>query len=130
MTEQNLNTDWILESLSKEILSGNQVADILDNPKVFPTELIEKLSLETALKYWYGHIDYRDGDCIINNIYTFWVTKDYYINYEFSDIAWECYDAFDSGEYYRENDDRSIDPAEKYTKPLIERFLKKRQQII
>ena len=127
MTEKYINTDTILAKLSKEILSGNQVAVILNNPQDFPTVLIEKLSLETALKYWHGQIDYEDGDCTMNNLFNFWITKEYYENYEFSDIAWECYDAFDSGEFYRENDDRSIDPAEKYTKPLIERFLKKRQ---
>ena len=131
MTEQNSNTDKILAQLSKEILSGKQVADIFDNPRDFPTGLVEKLSLETALKYWHGQIEYRDGDCIMNNIYTFWITNEYYIkNYEFSDIAWECYDAFDAGEFYRENDDRRIDPAEKYTKPLVERLLKKRKQLI
>lgn len=129
--EQNSNTDKILAELSKEILSGNQVADILNNPKDFPTGLIEKLSLETALKYWNGQIDYREGDYIMNNIYAFWVSNEYYVqNCKFSEIAWECYEAFDAGEYYRENIDRRVDPAEKYTKPLVERLLKKRPQRI
>jgi hypothetical protein len=37
--------------------------------------------------------------------------------------------AFDAGEYYRETDDRSIDPSEKYTRPLIEILLRKRKEI-
>ena len=131
MTELNSNTEKILNELSKEILSGNQVADILNNPKEYPTELIEILSLETALKYWNGKMDYEEGDCIVNNIYTFWVTNEYYFkNYGFSDIAWECFNAFDSGEYFRKEDDENIDLAEKYTKPLIENLLRKRKQII
>ncbi len=28
----------------------------------------------------------------MNNIYAFWVSNEYYVkNWEFSDIAWECY---------------------------------------
>jgi hypothetical protein len=126
VTEENLNTDKILN----DILSGNKVADILRNPKEFPAALIEKLSLETALKYWNGQINYSDGDYIMNHLHGFWLSNEnYFKKNAFAGIALECYEAFDAGEYYRENDDRSIDPAEKYTKPLIEAFLKK-QQII
>lgn len=50
-------------------------------------------------------------------------------NYEFPTIAWECYLAFDSGEYCRQEDSKSVDPAEKYIKPLIEELLKKRNLI-
>jgi len=131
VTRLNSNTEKILAELSKAILSGNQVADILNNPKEFPTELIETLSLETGLKYWNKEMDYEYGDCIMNNIYTFWISNEYYSKYfEFPDIAWECYYAFDAGEYYREDDDRSIDPAEKYTRPLVETLLRKRKQIV
>ena len=131
MSEENPNIEKILNELSKENLSGTQVSEILHNPKEYPTELIEKLSLETALKYWNGKMDYEDGDCIMNNIYAFWVTNEYYFkNYGFSEVAWECYDAFDSGEYYRKEDTENIDPAEKYTKPLIENLLRKRKKVI
>lgn len=130
MTESNSNFENILKELSKEISDKKLVAHILNNPKEFPTELIEKLSLETALKYWNGKMSYEDGDCIMNNIYSFWIMNEYYFkNYGFSDIAWECYDAFDSGEYYRKEDAENIDPAEKYTKPLIEDLLRKRKKI-
>jgi hypothetical protein len=123
---ENINTDKILT----DILSGIDIADIFKNPIEFPTELIEKLSLETALKYWKGNIDYSDGDSIMNHLYGFWLSDEkFYKNYGFSEIAWECYEAFDAGEYYREDDDKNIDPAEKYTKPLIEELLKKRQII-
>ena len=131
MRKENLNIEKILSELSKENLSGNQVSEILNNPKEYPTELIEELSLETALKYWNGKIEYEAGDCIMNNIYTFWVTNKYYFeNYGFSNAAWECYEAFDSGEYYRKEDGENIDPAEKYTKPLIGNLLRKRSIII
>ena len=131
MAELNINTEKMLLELSKEILSASKVADIFNNPKDPPIELIEKLSLETALRYWNMQILYEDGDCIMNNIYGFWVTNDYYLhNYNFPDIMWECYNAFDAGEYYRENDDKSIDPAEKYTRPLVKTLLIKRKLIV
>lgn len=130
VTEQNSSIEGILTALSKKILSREQVSNILDNPAEFPVELIKDLSVATALKYWNGQIDYGDGDCIMNNLFMFWTTNQYYFeNYAFTDIAWECYDAFDSGEYYRENDDRSVDPSEKYTRPLIEILLRKRKLI-
>jgi hypothetical protein len=55
--------------------------------------------------------------------------EDYVKNHGFSGIAWECYNAFDSGEYYRKEDEPNIDPAEKYTKPLIQAILKDRKLI-
>jgi flagellar biosynthesis component FlhA len=42
----------ILKKLSKELLSGKEVAELLDNPKDFPIKLVENLSIETALNYW------------------------------------------------------------------------------
>ena len=120
----------ILEKLSKELLSGPEVAEIFGDPKVYPTKLIEDLSIETAKRYWKGEIDFGDGDCIMNNLQSYWVTNDDFVkHFEFGRIAWECYEAFDAGEYLRSTDDSEIDPAEKYTKPLIERLLR-REKIV
>ncbi|WP_158837848.1 hypothetical protein [Polaribacter sp. L3A8] len=127
----NPNIEVILNGLSKVHLSGNQVTEILNNPKEFPTELVEKLSIKTALKYWNGEMEFKDGNYIMNNIYSFWTSNEYYFkNFKLSDISWECFNAFDSGEYYRKEDAKNIDPAEKYTKPLIENLLRKRKLII
>ena len=72
MINFNANMENILYELSRKDLNENQVADIFNNPIVFPAELIEKLSIETALKYWDGKITYNEGDRIINRIYDFW----------------------------------------------------------
>ena len=62
----------------------------------------------------------------MNFLYDFWVlNENYFANYVFSEVALECYEAFDSGEYYHDGDERSIDPVEKYTKPKIENLLKR-----
>ena len=120
----NFEMNNISRKLSQEILNGNDVSEILGNPKEFPTELIEKLSIQTATEYWNGKIDFDDGYCIMNNLQTFWVTNDYFFkNFGFGKIAWKCYEAFDSGGFLRPTDNSNIDPAEKYSKPLIEKLL-------
>lgn len=90
--EQGSNTGQILADLTREVLRGDHAASIRNYPRKFPTELIEKLSLATALKHWNGQINYRDGDGIMNTIYTFLITnEDYVKKYNFPDIFWECY---------------------------------------
>ncbi|WP_053978616.1 hypothetical protein [Mangrovimonas xylaniphaga] len=114
----------ILKKLSKEILSGLEVSVILDNPKEFPSELIKKISIETAKQYWNGEIDFAQGDYIMNNLQSFWVTNDYFFkNFGFGKIATDCYKAFDAGEYPRPNDDINNAPDEKYSKSLIKKLL-------
>ena len=120
----------ILDKLSKESLSGTEVSEILGNPTDFPTELVENLSLKTAVEFWNGKMDYEDGDCIMNNLYSFWITNTHYVqNFGFGKIAWTCYEAFDAGEYLRPTDEPDTDPVEKYTKPIIEQLLSELKEI-
>lgn len=125
MNDLGLNINSILDKLSREQLNGNVVADILGKPKSFPTELVEKLSIEAALKYWNGDIDFADGDCIMNNLYSYWQLNPLHFESEgFSKLSMDCYEAFDAGEYRREEDGPEVNPEEKYTKPTIEEILK------
>ncbi|MEP3209746.1 MAG: hypothetical protein ABJN95_11175 [Maribacter sp.] len=125
MTKSDLNTDNILDQLSEKQLDGNVVADILNKPRKFPTELIEKISIETALKYWNGDIDFADGTCIMNNLYFYWQLNPLHFESEgFSKLSMDCYEAFDAGEYRREEDGPEVNLGEKYTKPIIEEILK------
>ena len=131
MTEQDSTIEKILVELSKGILGADQVSGILNDPAEFPTALIDKLCLATALNYWTGQINFQDGDYIVNNLFLLWMHNESYFNHhKFPDIAWECYNAFDAGEFYRENDDRYIDPPEKYTRPLVENLLREQNQIV
>lgn len=130
MININSNTEKILDELSKGILSIAEIVYLFNDSKDFPKELIEELSLATALKYWNGQLSYQDGDMIMNNLFIGCIhNQTDFENYHFPTTAWECYLAFDSGEFYRPNDDKSVDPAEKYTKPLVEELLKKRNII-
>jgi hypothetical protein len=121
MNKSNFNIEEILE----KVLKGVEFDDILNTPEEYPLDLMEKTSIETSLKYWNGDFDFYQGDLIMNSVYGFWLYTDNYVNnYDFSEILWECFNAFDSGEYHREEDDKNIDPAEKYTKPRIGNLLK------
>ena len=64
-----IDIDHILHQLSKGMLNADEVADILHHPVEYPKMLIEKLSTETALRYWNEEINYKAGDYIMNNIY-------------------------------------------------------------
>jgi len=120
----------LLKKLSEELLSGQEVGEIFGDPKDFPTELVENISIETALNYWNGKMEFEEGDCIMNNLQGFWVTNDRFVqNFGFGKISWACYEAFDAGEYIRRTDNPDIDPAEIYTKPLIEKLLKEIKKI-
>lgn len=128
MNEQIRATEAILADLSKGILNCDQINDILKHPFEFPTKLIEEISIATALKYWHRQLSYSEGDRIMNNLFIYWTASDF-ADKNHCVFAWECYLAFDSGEFYRENDDKTIDPSEKYTRPLIETLLKNNKRI-
>ena len=130
MIEQSSDKEEILKALSKKILNVNEIGNILSNSDSLPTNLVEELSLAAALSYWNGQISYREGDCIMNNLFIYWSTNDSFSEqFEFPAAAWECYEAFDSGEFYRDKNEDSSDPSVKYTKPLVESMLKKRNLI-
>ncbi|RZJ54055.1 MAG: hypothetical protein EOO44_06365 [Flavobacterium sp.] len=126
MIDKNLTAEKVMN----ELLIGNKLVNILNNPREFPSELIENLSIMVALKFFRNEISYEDGDQIMNNVWGFWVTNNYYIeNYPIPNNVIECYEAFDAGEYYRTDDDITVNPIEKYTRPFIEEFLKKLNKI-
>ena len=69
----------ILNKLSLELLSGKDISEILDHPKEYPIKLVEKLSIEVAKLYWNGKMSFEEGDCVMNNLQSFWVTNDYFV---------------------------------------------------
>ncbi|MGN6602754.1 MAG: hypothetical protein ACTHK8_09910 [Ginsengibacter sp.] len=54
MSEEKLQLDEKLWQLKAGPLAAEDVALILLNPAEFPAQLIEELSLKTALLYWYA----------------------------------------------------------------------------
>ncbi len=131
MQKQDPIIEEILFELSKEILCTDIIVNLFKNSQDHGTQLIEKLSLELALQFWNGQISYEEGDLIINILLSISekFNQAHFQEYEFSTIAWDCYLAFDAA-FYHKDDDQTVDPSEKYTKPQIEIILKKKKLII
>ncbi len=70
-----------------------------------------------------GNIEYYDADYVMNCLYGYWLH--YSADYGFGEIAWECFEAFDAGEYNHTGDDPDIDPVVKYTDRYIDELLNK-----
>ena len=75
MKELNFNIEYLFSELSN---TDKDIEVLLNNPTEFPTDIIEQLSIKTALSYWIGKIDYKTGDYIMNQIFGFWTTNQYY----------------------------------------------------
>ena len=131
MQNQDPIIEEILFKLSKENLNTVAIGDLFKNSQDHGTQLIEKMSLEVALQFWNGQISYQDGNMFMYLLLDIArkFNESNLNEYEFSNIAWECYLAFDDGEYYHIGDDKTVDPSEKYTKPCIEKILKKKKLI-
>lgn len=127
MNHTNIETELIFLEL---LNSDTELDIILNHPTEFPSELIEKLSILIAIKYWNKDIDYYDANEMICKIYGYWITNElFFNNYAFPDISWDCYNAFDAGEYHHKEDNEMVDPIDKYTNSEIETLLKKIQII-
>ena len=115
----------ILQSLAARSYTGAEIDELLGSPTSFPSELVEKLSIETALNFWKGLFTFDEGDYIMNNLHSYWFANEAYcLNHEFPRVAYDCYLAFDDGEHLHGSKDSSIDPVELYTKPQIKELLK------
>lgn len=64
----------------------------------------------------------------MNNLFGFW-SNGLPGNPDFPKAAWDCFSAFDEGEFYHTEDDRNVDPEEKYTRPLLEKLLQSNKLI-
>ena len=83
---------------------------------VSPGQVYDALALHLATGYAQNTLTYKFCDSAINFVMGL-------TTYDVPDFAWSVYSAFDEGEFYHDSDSRDIDPAEKYTRPWIEKIL-------
>lgn len=133
MNDKDLFIGKFLSLLSDNNFDKEIITDIFDSSVEYSIDLLDHLSLIIAIKYFNREIEFKLGDYIMNIIFfkifdilslnkstnPFSVSQN-----ELPRISRECYLAFDAGEYYRDNDDKNVDPSEKYTRPLIEELLR------
>ena len=89
------------------------------------TETFDCFGTQLAKMYDQGVLNYEFCDSLVNIAWSDWLDpfNDEKGNTWPSDF-YEVYEAFDAGEYYR-NDDKSDDPIADHTNPMIQDFLKR-----
>ena len=103
---KNLSVDLnnILESNIDIVLSDD-----------FDPEKIDNLATEVAKLYDSNKISYEEWDIIMNNIWGYYFTGDFFEEIIFPELAYNIFLAFDEWEYLK--------PVEKYTDPIIKNIV-------
>jgi hypothetical protein len=81
-------------------------------------DLYDQLAIELARGFNASELSFEFCDAVVNDIHSVIIFNDE----QRPHLFWEIYLAFDSGEYYRD-DNRDEHPAQVYTRPQIGRIL-------
>ena len=96
--------------------------EVLPISGVRPEEPHQEFCLQfaerVARRYLHRDIEFELADAAMNWLHAYCYVAENCAG-EMPPLALEIYDAFDSGEYYHNNDDRTEDPELKYTRPQI-----------
>ncbi len=96
-----------------------QIRQWSNDTNIPEVELTELLALDVAARYARNEIEYGPADWIMNNLFLAMAEDPLS---EWSDLFLDVFNAFDSGEYKRD-EDGDVEPSEKYTRPEIARIL-------
>jgi hypothetical protein len=87
------------------------------------SDLFDQMALYLARGFYSSELTFAFCDVVINDLHgVISIAKE-----ERPDLFWEVFLAFDSGEFYP-NNDRSKDPVEVYTRPMIARIISDRSE--
>jgi hypothetical protein len=84
------------------------------------SELYDRIAIYLARGFYRSKLEFTFCDGIVNDVHAV-ITK---ADERRPELFWEVFLAFDAGEFYR-NNDRSRDPVEVYTRPLIAKVVEK-----
>jgi hypothetical protein len=106
-------------------LASHEIVAYCSENELSYVQFCNELMIDLAKSYLSGKVDYSYADGVANNIHDFMMSDSYLDsnNNTLDDPAYSVYLAFDAGEYYRKDDDRSIEPDIKYTKPELEKIV-------
>jgi hypothetical protein len=82
--------------------------------------LYDALALRLALGFHGNSFDFEFCDAVVNELHGVITLR----NEERPPLFWDVFLAFDAGEFYP-NGDRTIDPVEAYTRPEIEKIVRR-----
>lgn len=83
-------------------------------------ELYDRIAIYLARGFYRSKLDFTFCDGIVNDVHAIITRADEHR----PELFWEVFLAFDAGEVYP-NNDRSRDPVEVYTRPLIAKVVEK-----
>ena len=116
----------LLDKSSEMELEPEEIVKYCDDNKLSYVDFCNMILVHLAKNYLKGKCNYSYSDGVANNIHDFMMSGHYLNanNNSLADPAYSIYLAFDAGEYYRKEDDRSVEPHVKYTKAEIEQILR------
>jgi hypothetical protein len=88
-----------------------------------PKEVTNRISLTIARRFDANEMSFDDADAVMNELWRFMVA--YIFPHPDEGLwqpAYDLYDAFDRGDY---NQDQSVDPVERYTRPWVKAILQR-----
>ena len=87
-------------------------------------ELLSAVSLFVAEQYESKASHFAEADTTINSLWAI-LFEQPASEIEIPEALQDVFDAFDQGEFHHAEDDKSIDPEEKYTLPMLRAALEK-----
>jgi hypothetical protein len=82
---------------------------------------LDEMGRAVAQGFGAGELTYQLCDDLMNHLTG--LHHDVATKQPSDSVFWQVYLAFDAGEYLHNGDERSVDPVEKYTRPLINAIL-------
>jgi hypothetical protein len=112
---QDLNE--LASAYSQQMLCPEQVAKFCQASQLTMQDFQNRYALHVAESYHCGELNFYVCDWAMNHLQDL-------VFYEMTEFCWWVYEAFDAGEHIRREDPEDVDPAEKYTRPMIAEALK------
>lgn len=93
---------------------ADAVADAVSEIGVSATALVNATAVELASRFLDGRCGFDAADMAINCLAGYAIARD-----NRPDLLWNIYLAFDAGEYYRSDENRTLHPGEEFTRPRL-----------
>ena len=92
--------------------------------RLSPEEFCDTFSRRVAREYAVGNLPFEIADAAMNALEGY---AQFVLDADLPPYSWEVYLAFDQGEFHHPEDQRSVDPEQKYTRPAILSILERQQ---
>lgn len=98
------------------VLSHDHVEACRNVFRLSPDRFFDSFARRVAHEYWVQNLSFEAADTAMNALHAYVGAR---YDVRLPAYAGEVFAAFDQGEFHHKEDDESVDPEEKYTKPEI-----------